>query len=133
MPDGEEVKRQPFRFADPRQEKIHRLLTISGLDRRFYQDACRLMSEQPQYASTSHLVSHLLREIDSALRKVLETGSDQQVEGKNGHEKSIKIVLNALEIPESEPVAREWLRFAGNDDYRLDKRAHRSALSVRPV
>jgi hypothetical protein len=134
MPDGEEVKRQPFRFADPRQEKIHLLLTnIGSGPPAFYQDACRLMSEQPQYASTSHLVSHLLREIDSALRKVLETGSDQQVEGKNGHEKSIKIVLNALEIPESEPVAQEWLRFAGNDDYGLDKRAHRSALSVRPV
>src|ERR1700734_2403101 len=134
MPDGEDVKRQPFRFADPRQEKIHLLLTnIGSGPPAFYQDACRLMSEQPQYASTSHLVSHLLREIDSALRKVLETGSDQQVEGKNGHEKSIKIVLNALEIPESEPVAQEWLRFAGNDEYGLDKRAHRSALSVRPV
>jgi hypothetical protein len=134
MPDGEEVTKPPFRFANPRQEEIHRrLMNIGPGPAELYQDACRLMSERPPYASTSHLVSHLLREIDSALRDVLETGSDQAVEGKNGHEQSIKVVLKALEMPESDPVAQAWLRFAENDDYALNKRAHRSALSVRPV
>jgi hypothetical protein len=134
MPDGEEVTNPLFRFANPRQEKIHRLLmNIGSGPAALYQDACRLMSERPQYASTSHLVSHLLREIDSALRDVLETGSDEAVEGRSGHEQSIKIVLKALEMPESDPVAQAWIRFAENDDYALHKRAHRSALSVRPV
>jgi len=136
MSDGEEVKKQPFRFADPRQAKIYeRLKLIGNAPAAFYKDACRLLSEEPQYASTSHLVGHLLREIDGSLRDVLESGSDQEITGeKDRHKQSIRIVLGALEIPEADPVAVEWLRLTQNDDYSLNKRAHRSVLStVRPV
>jgi hypothetical protein len=137
MRDGEEVKKQPFRFADPRQAKIYeRLKLIGDAPAAFYLDACRLLNEQPQYASTSHLVGHLLREIDGSLRDVLESGSDQKVTGEQDrHKQSISIVLGALEISEADPIAVEWLRLAGrNNDSSLHRWAHRSALSaVRPV
>lgn len=137
MPDGEEVKKQPFRFADPRQQKIHaRLKLIGDAPAAFYQDACRLLNEQPQYESTSHLIGHLLREIDGSLRDVLESGSDQKVTGdQDRHKQSIKIVLGALEISETDPIAVEWLRLAGrNKDSSLARWAHRSVLAaVRPL
>ena len=36
-----------------------------------YRDACRLMEAPESLASTSHLVAHLLREVESSLRQVI--------------------------------------------------------------
>ena len=65
---------KPFRFDDPRQARIfERLKRLVGEGpAAFYRDACRLMTEENDYESTTHLVAHLLREIESALRDVLE-------------------------------------------------------------
>ncbi len=58
--------------VDRRQVEIHRLLGVFGpAPAAFYADACRLLAHDPQLASTTHLVGHLLRELESALRDVL--------------------------------------------------------------
>lgn len=71
--EASEGRRNAFRFADPRQERIHRrLLLIGPGPATFYKDACRLVPDDLLVESTTHLVAHLLREIESALRDVLE-------------------------------------------------------------
>jgi len=42
------------------------------------------MSDPYTYRSTTHLVGHLLREIESGLRAVLETASDEVIVGQKG-------------------------------------------------
>ena len=65
-------KREPFRFTDPRQERIHKRLAIVGSGpAEFFYDACRLMASEQQFKSTTHLLSHLIREIESSVRAVL--------------------------------------------------------------
>ena len=93
------------------------------------------MSDPHAYRSTTHLVGHLLREIESGLRAVLETASDEVIlPGKKSQERRIKVVLKELDIPESHPVAEAWLRLAQEDKYGLHARAHRDDLSEpRPV
>src|SRR5437867_3748131 len=61
--------KKTFRFQDSRQENIHRrLLLIGPGPASFYRDACSLMNES-QLESTSHVVAHLLREVDRAVGK----------------------------------------------------------------
>ena len=73
MPNEPVENRELFGFADPRQERIHKRLAIVGSGAaEFFYDACRLMASQQQFESTTHLLSHLIREIESSVRAVLE-------------------------------------------------------------
>lgn len=127
-----------FQFEDPRQERIHgRLLLVGPGPAAFYKDACRLMSEERLFVSTTHLVAHLLREIESGLRAVLETATDQTARLKKGancderHRDEIRAILTQLEIPETDAVCVAWLRLPGRDNsYGLASRAHRNALGA---
>src|SRR6266852_3539753 len=99
----------PFHFEDPCQERIYRRLMLVGPGpATFYQDACRLMSEERPLASKTHLVAHLLREIESSLRDVLETVTDQTMRLKKGakgeekHRDEIRAILKELEVPETD-------------------------------
>ena len=138
-----ESSRQPFRFDDPRHERIYRRLRdfVGPGPADFFKDACRLMHDPASLGTTSHLVSHLLREIESALRDVLETMAEREQrlrKSKNGeqnHKEEISAILRGLQIPETDPVAGAWLRLPGKgNSYGLDARTHRNALtSARPV
>jgi len=71
-----------FRFSDPRQERIYRRLTLVGPGpASFYRDACLLMASGTLLDSTTHVIAHLLREIESALRNVLEPVMDRGDQG----------------------------------------------------
>lgn len=131
MAGDQESSRAPFRFSSSRQDRISKRLALVGPGpASFYKDACRLMTEQPPFASTTHLVGHLLREIESGLREVLATAADETVaSGKGKHKRSIQVILKELEIPETHYVAEAWLRLATEDNYGLHTRAHREALS----
>ncbi|MBZ5697620.1 MAG: hypothetical protein LAN18_03640 [Acidobacteriia bacterium] len=138
MPEYENSRRVPFQFEEPRQERIFRRLKLVGDGpAEFYRDACRLMSQESDFASTTHLVAHLLREIESGLRQILETVADQSLRLKKGakneekHTDKIRAVLKGLEIAEIDPVAEVWLRLPGRDNnYGLAARAHRDDLSA---
>jgi hypothetical protein len=95
--------------------------------------------------SASHLVSHCLREIESAMRDVLEPvvedqsnseeGKRESQSGRSTHELEIRAILRGLGIPEMDPVAEAWLRLPGQDStYNLAGRAHRNSLDrPRPL
>ena len=127
---------QPYRFRDPRQERIYgRLRLIGEGPGEFYRDACRLMDEPGRLAATSHLVSHLMREVDGAVRAVLQVQAEHgsaKSAGRENHKASIASVLKALGVAETNPIAQLWLTLPGDEG--LDKKAHRDALfRPRPV
>jgi hypothetical protein len=99
------------------------------------------MADPAALGTTSHLVSHSLREIESAIRDVLETVSDREKrlqkskqDGGN-HGDEVSAILRGLQIPETDPLAQAWLRLPGaGNSSGLFARAHRNALaSPRPV
>ncbi len=132
---------------DPLQARIHRRLGLIGEGpAAFYRDACLFMATTPQVASTTHFVAHCLREIESALRDVLEPVAAEpqdELKAKKGKGKAsettqrdeILAVLAGLSIPDSDPVAQTWLGVIGrNNACALHARAHRAALGrPRPV
>src|SRR5829696_7510981 len=70
---------EPFRFRDPRQVRIYRRLQLLGPGpASLFLDACRLMATGQAMLSTTHLVAHCLRDIESALRDVLEPVMEDQ-------------------------------------------------------
>lgn len=89
------------------------------------------MSDANPLASTTHLVGHLLREIDSSIRAVLKTIAEKPKGSKEEkHKDEIRAILAALDIPETDPVATGWLKLVGKDNaYGLHSRAHRQDLS----
>jgi hypothetical protein len=123
-------------FSNPRQNKIfqrlHRL--VGSGPALFYEEACRLVMNESHYPSTTHLVSHLLREIESALRDVLEPFIDRETftkkNGGEGHKEEILAVLKALEISQNDPIAVTWLGITGQGINSLNKRTHRNALDL---
>jgi hypothetical protein len=128
------VKRAPFN--DSRQERIYRRLLLVGLGpAAFYRDACALMAMDPAPETTTHLVSHALREIESALRDILEpmgvrVERSSRKSQSSGHAAEIRAILAGIAIPETDPVAQAWLRLPGRDNsYGLASRAHRDALA----
>ena len=62
------------RALSPRQERIAgRLFRQVGLgSAAFFRDACVLLAEVPPRPTATHLVAHLLREVESSVRSVLE-------------------------------------------------------------
>ena len=112
--------------ADPRRVRVRwRLSKLVGPGpTAFYRDACDLMDDPKRFQSTTHLVAHLIREIESALRDVLvplsasstpSDGEDASKEsGGSGHKDEIRAILSALGIPITDAVAKKWLRQAGS-------------------
>lgn len=128
----ENNKQSQFTFDHPREERIYRRLTLIGEGpASFFKDACKLMVNPNELISTSHVVSHLLREIESSIRAVLETYMTEGEEEKGQKQKSmIKRILAGLGISESDPVAIAWFSLTGQgNEYALHKRAHRDALA----
>lgn len=135
MPDRE-YPDSPFRFTDPRQDRIHRLLLIGPGPAAFFKDACRLMGLGSPLETTPHLVAHLLREVESALRDVLlPYGFGRPVpcphcgSRPGSHKKEIRAILAAYGFEETEDAAEAWLRLSSwDEDAGLARLAHRNAL-----
>jgi hypothetical protein len=94
------------------------------------------MAIEPPFEATTHLIAHLLRETESALRDVLESFMERSErldkKGKPArptHEDEIRAVLKGLEIPETDAMAEAWLRLPGKSGYGLHARAHRDDLA----
>jgi len=123
-----------FSFKDPRQERIHeRLLLLGPGPAALYYDVCSLMDEDSKLKSTSHLVAHLFREIESALRSALKPMSREKLNGSSSekHKAEIKAILQGLEISETDPVGQAWLSLADkNSDFQLHSSAHRNGLEA---
>jgi hypothetical protein len=122
-----------FEFRDSRQERIYRRLRLVGAGTPdYFKDACRLRQTEPVLATTTHLVSHLFREIESSLRDVLLVFADSTNRpNKDTHVWEIRQILKGLNIQEEDPIATLWLNIASG---RPHKRAHRDNLQPpRPI
>lgn len=128
---------EKLHFRDERQERNYKRLDLIGKGpASFYKDACRLMMEEPLYESTVHIVAHLLREVESALRAVLLPYNFEKPEEckecgnkKEAHKKQIEAILNTLGFGADDNVSKLWLKLADRgDDYGLASKAHRDAL-----
>ncbi|MHB8344039.1 MAG: hypothetical protein ACYDED_07225 [Ferrimicrobium sp.] len=104
----------------------------------FFRDACALMDDPYRFLSTSHLVGHLMREIEGSLRDVLTplaqvAGTlDEPDEEEDGptHKEQIRSILILLGIPSDNEVGRKWLSQAGT----YHRKGHRPALRApRPL
>jgi hypothetical protein len=127
-----------FRFREERQGRNYRRLDLIGKGpAAFYRDAHRLLTEEPLYESTVHVVSHLLREVESALRAVLlpydfgqpeecgECGSKKEV-----HKGQIKAILTSLRFDDGDEAGKLWLKLTDRgDNFGLARKAHRDALA----
>jgi hypothetical protein len=134
----------PFQFRDPRQQRIYDRLSslVAAGPARFWRDACAIMEGETGVVldSASHIVGHLLREIESAIRDVLEqlvpSTSWPSRELDKAHFGEISAILAALDVdPEKESWAKIWLSTSTRAGaFRLDQIAHRKSLELpRPV
>ncbi|HEX6036787.1 hypothetical protein [Longimicrobium sp.] len=124
---------EPVRF-NALQQRVHRRLGLLGAGPAdFFADAVRIMAAPEQLATTSHLVGHLLREIESGLRAVLGiiVEPDPNEPAQDRHEREVRAILRALEFEEGDEVFDRWLFIAGkNAPGGLARRAHRDALNA---
>ncbi|MEU7779139.1 hypothetical protein [Micromonospora parva] len=128
-----------------RQADIYRrLLRLVGAGAaEFWKEACDRMAESPVRPVTTHMVGHALREVDSALRAVLEERAMAQVgpaqiraarKAKESGSLEISAICADLQIPESHPLREFWLGQSPEVPIGLHKRAHRNGLEYpRPM
>ena len=95
------------------------------------------MHNEGTLESTSNLVAHLLREIESVLRSALRPLATEapdhnadarcrKEDQKESQKEQIRAILQALGIPEDTPEAHAWCKLAG----KLHCFAHRSGLGA---
>lgn len=128
----------PRPVLSPRQESVAAQLRdlIGEGPAVLFSDACVVLSQEPRLASASHIVAHLLREVESAVRAVLQPPLDPRTaKGGDKHKASIRAVLGELGISVDEPVAGFWLGLTGEGNPSgLAMKAHRPALNApRPA
>lgn len=127
------------------QADIHRRLTrlVGGGAAEFWREACDRMMETPVRPTTSHMVGHALREVDSAIRAVLEERAMTQVDqdeikkankAQNSGNLKISAICDDLRIPATHPLRAFWLGQNPEMPIGLHRRAHRNGLGYpRPV
>ena len=83
-----------FQFSNPHQLRIYQTLhnLVGPGPAAFFKDACYLMENQHILQSTAHLVFHLLREIESAIRRVLRSVTQTQPEKAELYELLKKLI-----------------------------------------
>ncbi|MFN8108329.1 MAG: hypothetical protein U0Y82_00525 [Thermoleophilia bacterium] len=121
-------------LLDAEQQRTHmRLRRVLGEEQAaFFLDACLLMETEHGFTSTSHLVGHLLREIDGGLLEVVRSlapGRDWPKKGSKGSHRAT-IVCACVALGLGSDVPDRWsLVVAGQQ-----KVAHRhSRGGPRPV
>jgi len=122
-----------FRFDDPRQYEIYKEIKelIGPGPASFFRDACWIMQNCNVLESSSHLVGHLVREIESALRSILRpvafTGNDVC---SDQHKDEIRNILRSFSITEDASEAQAWFKLSES----LHWIAHRKGLvAPRPL
>jgi len=125
----------PILFVSRRQRQIYESLAqlVGPGPASFFADVCWLMENPGQLRGTVHLVAHLLREIESALRAVFQPIAEEgstQAPGSQGQMYQIRNILQSIGIAEDAPEARAWFELSK----RLHGLAHRRGLEApRPI
>lgn len=138
--DIPEPKRRPFRITDPKQMRIHeRLLRlVDPCAAAFYHDAVELMVTRPPYQAFTHLVAHLIRDVQSAILDIIEPLSPDPGAKRgttDAHKLRVVRACNAVGLDETHQVVASWIEWCGGENTQgFHKRAHRvTAGTPRPV
>ena len=110
-----------FTFANVMEERVFRdLFEIGPAPAGFYRDACYLMSLRgPLPTSTTHLVAHLLREVNGALIDVIAPLGESVIgeEDPNlGDLTKLRAALSFLGIANSDDLAKKWRQLLKGDN-----------------
>lgn len=119
-----------------RQDDIRRRLALLGDGpAAFYVDACAILESNPRLGTAAHLLGHCLREIESALRRVLLPRDYKDPEPCAGcgsrperHAAQVHAILKAYGFAAGDVVFDAWLRLSDRDDLSLHRFAHRDTL-----
>ena len=120
---------------DPHQREIARRLEfLGGAPSTYFRDACELMDRPATLGSVTHLVAHLLRETEGALRGALREmvpeAERPERESEDFHRRDIGLICDALRISPEDGVREAWRSFAA----KLHSGAHRQGLAApRPL
>ncbi|KAK1176682.1 hypothetical protein B7755_052200 [Streptomyces sp. NBS 14/10] len=117
---------------DKRQRILSRLRRFGPGPAGWYADICTLLDEDLPLRSTGMLVSHLFRELESALREVLQPDAirnDPTAGAGKRHVFEVQGVLDWLGIPADNPAAIVWLAEAR----KLHTYAHRVRMEQTPM
>ena len=130
----EELEPLVFRFSDPRQQRIYEELKeiVGPGPTANFRDACWLMANPEILDTTAHLVAHLLREIESAIRALFKPVVRTECPNANSsksHKEEIRSILSALNIEEEAPEAKAWFELV-NRKKGLNRLAHRRGLDA---
>jgi hypothetical protein len=107
------------------QNKLQKILP--GIA-EYYADAFNLLSV-PDLSSKTHIISHLFREILSALEAVLETiyPSKEQSKGDSKHIQKVEHFISSFKKTNLES-SEFWRKIASDTNFQLAKKAHRYAF-----
>ncbi|GIW90644.1 MAG: hypothetical protein KatS3mg109_1076 [Pirellulaceae bacterium] len=121
---------QPFRFSDPRHQRIYKELkeVVGPGPAAFFRDACWLMTNPGQLHSAAHLAAHLLREIESALRTLFRPVVEREgkPEDSRSQKEEIRLILQSIGNTKDAPEERAWFELAE----KLHGLAHRRGLDA---
>lgn len=145
-------------FKSPGQQQLFRrlYLFLGPGPAAYYRDACRLLATDPAFDATTHLVMHLMREIEGMLLDVLfplaeaELNATQESaaalkarkvraeDAKANHAMKIEVIGGYLGVGQDDALVQAWLKRSskGGEENRdaLHKRAHRDNLAApRPA
>lgn len=127
----QETTSKIFHFTDPHQAKIYKKLSLVSIGAAsFYKDACRIKYSEIPFDSTTHLIGHLLREIESSVRSVMLPQDFVKPKGRNDtHKCEVEEIIKVYGINPKEG-GEVWLELADKDSRKgLASWAHRDALS----
>ena len=115
---------------DRRERILSRLRRFGPGPAGWYADICTLLDEDLPLRSTGMLVSHLFRELESALREVLLPDAIRNdPTSKRRHAFEVEGVLDWLGIPTDSPAGIVWLAEAT----KLHGYAHRVRMEQTPM
>jgi len=126
----------PEANLDELQQRIYARLKnkVGDGPAAFFLDACRLMRIEPSLATTTHLVGHCIREIESALRDLLmPLGRNPQQPPPNERLAEIRRLLAAASIPLDDPLAVRWQAIAlaeGGETHKTEIRRILAAVGI---
>jgi len=117
-----------YTFDDPREARIYeRLGRIGRGPAAFWRDACFLTHNPALLITSVHMIGHALRELESAVRRVLRVTLNT---GGKDHKGEVEAILTALGIPLDDSAALAWLGIQGRETG-MQAWAHRRHLGLR--
>jgi len=110
----------------------HLLEQLFGLHTvAYFTDACRIMYSPGQWAAGSHLVAHLVRELESMVRAgLLPLAYKRDADENSEHCKQIAAIADSLGLAPDSPVTLAWTNL---DLHRQAHRAGRGFSPPRPI